>query len=681
MLAGQHGDLCGVTGAEFPLESHLVGAHRLHTHVELTGNVGDSLAACEQPQHLEFAGGEGGSIALHHDGRQRREVLTAIGDTCDGRADLVGRGALRQETRRPALCTRGRVRVLRVDGQHEESDAWPPFAQCVHSLEATDPRQRQVEGADIDPIEIEIERGLDGVGLADHVEILAMAHDAGQSFAHQWVIVDDDDGHRADRGTEDRHVHSVARSRMIEPTWHDEVMPDIDVEDLGAVLGELDAGWWRVDLRGDRVNSSPNVAALLGFPDDHALTPDEMRTHRPWPGGVWRKYECTYASSGGVLRSHLVAVRDEHDELTAVFGLETREHGVELPVPLATHSGTVSDVDADAQLLQDILSIQPAMVVRYRADGRVEWCNEAYAAHFLRAPSEVIGFSWVDLGVEYGHDSREGLEGTLASVVEYASVSPATVVAPLIGSVATRWFQWTNRCLPPRADGEVLFQGIGVEVTELRAARDALDAMAHELARGRLSERRELARRLHDDAIQVLVSAMWAVAPSDGRDVSAADAERGAELIREAIDHLRACLGDLTSPPVLPGLLIDHIAADVEAVRAAGAEVHLYVDDVPREEIRTVAARVIAEGLRNVVRHAGAQRVDVRLEVQGNVVTGIVVDDGVGADVDDVSRALAAGHVGLLMSRALVESIGGTFTLGRNRPRGTVLEFELPLLR
>jgi signal transduction histidine kinase len=186
---------------------------------------------------------------------------------------------------------------------------------------------------------------------------------------------------------------------------------------------------------------------------------------------------------------------------------------------------------------------------------------------------------------------------------------------------------------------------------------------------------------LHDDAIQVLVSAMWAVAPSEGRDVPAVDAARGVALIREAIDHLRACLGDLTSPPVLAGLLIDHIAADVAAVRAAGAEVHLAVDDVPHEEIRTVAARVIAEGLRNVVRHADASRVEVCLQVQGDVVFGTVVDDGVGADVDDVSRALVAGHVGLLMSRALVESIGGSFSLARHRPRGTVLEFRLPIHR
>jgi signal transduction histidine kinase len=456
-------------------------------------------------------------------------------------------------------------------------------------------------------------------------------------------------------------------------------MADSDAPDLSEVLGELDAGWWRADLRGTSVNSSPNVPVLLGFPAGHRLVVDDLRTHRPWPGGVWRTHESVYASSDGVLRSHLVAVRDERGELVAVFGLETLDHVGELVAPVVDGASSSTDVDADAQLLHDILAIQPAMVVRYRADGLVEWCNEAYAAHFLREPAEVMGLSWVDLGVDYGHDTRDGLEATLAMVVEHTTALPATVVAPLVGSVATRWFQWTNRRLPSRPDGTVLFQGIGVEVTELRAARDALDAMAHELARGRLAERRELARRLHDDAIQVLVSAMWAVAPSEGRDVQANDAARGVELIREAIDHLRACLGDLTSPPVLAGLLIDHIAADVAAVRAAGAEIHLAVDDVPHEEIRTVAARVITEGLRNVVRHADASRVDVRLEVQGEMVFGMVQDDGVGADVDDVSRALVAGHVGLLMSRALVESIGGSFSLARQRPRGTVLEFRLPI--
>jgi two-component system NarL family sensor kinase len=203
--------------------------------------------------------------------------------------------------------------------------------------------------------------------------------------------------------------------------------------------------------------------------------------------------------------------------------------------------------------------------------------------------------------------------------------------------------------------------------------------MAHELALGRLTERRELARRLHDDAIQVLVSAMWTMTPSDGRDVPATDAERSVELVREAIEELRDCMGDLTSTPVLPGLIIDAISDDVAAARAAGAEVHLSIDDVPREEIRTVVARVLGEALRNVVRHAGAGVVAVTVQVQGGVVVGSVVDDGVGADDDDVTRALASGHVGLLVSRALVESIGGTFTFGRNRTDGTSLQFTVPL--
>ena len=79
---------------------------------------------------------------------------------------------------------------------------------------------------------------------------------------------------------------------------------------------------------------------------------------------------------------------------------------------------------ADAQLLRDILAIQPAMVSRFTTDGRVVWCNDAYAAHFLRTPGEVIGASWVDLGVELGHDTREHLERTLAAVLESSRCRP-----------------------------------------------------------------------------------------------------------------------------------------------------------------------------------------------------------------------------------------------------------------
>lgn len=440
---------------------------------------------------------------------------------------------------------------------------------------------------------------------------------------------------------------------------------------VAELLGELGAGWWRADLRTGVVDSSSNVAGLLGIDTDPPTLADIL-IHRPWPSGSWRQLETRYGS--GALRTNLMAVRDEHGELTAVFGLET------LAPVLAGHPGDDPPaVDADAQLLHDILELQPAMVCRYLADGRVVWCNHAYASHFLRTPAEMVGLSWVDLGVELGHDSREGLERTLAAIHEHTTAEPHAMFAPLVGSGTTRWFQWTNRRLPVGDGGAALFQSIGIEVTELRAARDALAAMAQELARGRVTERRELARRLHDDAIQVLVSAMWAVAPSDGHDVPADDAARGVGLIREAIDHLRSCLGELTSPPVLPGLLIDHIADDVAAARDADLDVHLDVDDVPAEEVRTVAARVIAEGLRNVVRHANATRVDVALHVRDGRVFGRVVDDGVGADLDDVSRALGSGHVGLLMSRALVESVGGSLALSRHRPHGTALEFTVPL--
>jgi two-component system NarL family sensor kinase len=88
---------------------------------------------------------------------------------------------------------------------------------------------------------------------------------------------------------------------------------------------------------------------------------------------------------------------------------------------------------------------------------------------------------------------------------------------------------------------------------------------------------------------------------------------------------------------------------------------------------------VLSEGLRNVLRHAQATTASVTLRVDGDHVIGAVVDDGVGATGDDLTRALASGHVGLLMSRALVESIDGTWSVGPADGRGTMIEFRVPL--
>jgi signal transduction histidine kinase len=89
-------------------------------------------------------------------------------------------------------------------------------------------------------------------------------------------------------------------------------------------------------------------------------------------------------------------------------------------------------------------------------------------------------------------------------------------------------------------------------------------------------------------------------------------------------------------------------------------------------DIRADAVAVLREALSNVVRHSGAAVVRVALIVAGGQLTVTVTDDGSGVPAD-------ATLSGLRNLRERAERWGGTFRLGRNEPRGTVLEWCVPL--
>jgi len=448
--------------------------------------------------------------------------------------------------------------------------------------------------------------------------------------------------------------------------------------DLAAVLGQLGAAWWRIDLASGAVSLSSNCVDVLGLAPGAVPSVEMLRLVRPFPDGQWRTLESVHSGPNGGVRSRLTCTRD-------AAGLALEVVGLELPFSsdvVVRPSRSTADVSPDGQLLRDILDLQPALVDRFRLDGEVVWCNEAYATHLGRTVSEVVGNRWTEMVAEMGFETPERMADLLQSILDAtADGSAFTMIVPMPDPTVQRWLQWTNRRIPdPDGAGE-LMQGIGFEVTELRIARDALDSMARELVRTRVSERRALARRLHDDVVQVLVSAMWAVSPpDDGSGIDADTAARGAELVRIAIEQLRACLAELTTPVVLPGLLADAVRVEADELRTLGIRVDVEIAELTDEELRTVCTRVIVEAMRNVGRHSKATAVDVSLTQIGSEVVGSIADNGIGANDDDLTRALASGHVGVLMSRAMVEAVGGQFDVARiSRSGGTEVRFRLPL--
>ncbi|QYJ14784.1 hypothetical protein Rxycam_00590 [Rubrobacter xylanophilus DSM 9941] len=89
-------------------------------------------------------------------------------------------------------------------------------------------------------------------------------------------------------------------------------------------------------------------------------------------------------------------------------------------------------------------------------------------------------------------------------------------------------------------------------------------------------------------------------------------------------------------------------------------------------EVEFVLYRVLQEGLTNALKHSGADRVEVRLELCGETVRLSVTDDGRGASGG------TSGGFGLEGLRERVEEVGGRISAGGACGGGFALEVELP---
>lgn len=132
----------------------------------------------------------------------------------------------------------------------------------------------------------------------------------------------------------------------------------------------------------------------------------------------------------------------------------------------------------------------------------------------------------------------------------------------------------------------------------------------------------QLASALHDDAVQTLIAARWAL----GRG----EQEKAEQLVRDAEQSLRHVIGRL-APPELEHL--DLHQALHQVARREGLELELQLDArLPREEAIEVY-RIVQHALANARRHGAARKAWVRIEREGELRV-IVDDDGRGGPVE-----------------------------------------------
>lgn len=199
-------------------------------------------------------------------------------------------------------------------------------------------------------------------------------------------------------------------------------------------------------------------------------------------------------------------------------------------------------------------------------------------------------------------------------------------------------------------------------------------------------ERGRLARELHDSlgktlyGLTLLAGALprWIERDPSRAAVEArtlaSSAHDAAEQARELLYGMRADRLELA--------LDDAVRGFVQAWSAeSGVPADLQVEPVSRVDpsARYELFWILREALRNVQRHARADSVRVALTSCGADVALTVADDGVGMDRADLDALAAGGHFGVLGMRERAECVGGTLTVDRGTPRGTVLVATVPL--
>ena len=191
-------------------------------------------------------------------------------------------------------------------------------------------------------------------------------------------------------------------------------------------------------------------------------------------------------------------------------------------------------------------------------------------------------------------------------------------------------------------------------------------------------ERRALAESLHDHALQNLLSARHEL-EDVAESVPEPALRRADEALTETVDQLRDAVFEL-HPYVLEQAGLAAALRSVAQRAASQGHLALRLDLAAdgtnaNDQLLYSAAR---ELLANVVRHADANTVTLRLAHMGPDLQFVVEDDGRGFPPERLVERLAEGHVGLASQRVRVEAAGGTMTIASIPGEGTRVEIRVP---
>ena len=219
--------------------------------------------------------------------------------------------------------------------------------------------------------------------------------------------------------------------------------------------------------------------------------------------------------------------------------------------------------------------------------------------------------------------------------------------------------------------------------SDLRNSKKSLEKLNLHLNEVRENERAAISREIHDRLGQSLtalkIDLNWLSGKID------AESEEGIKL-NEMIELVNATSMDIhwISSELRPAIFDDLGLASAlewyceEFANRTGLKVQLEIEDIQTENINRDLSiyRVAQESLTNIIRHAGAKKVQIKLHKRKKDIVLLIEDDGIGISSDKIRSTKSFGLLGMFER---VNQSGGHMEITAPDKGGTKVRVYMPI--
>jgi signal transduction histidine kinase len=351
-------------------------------------------------------------------------------------------------------------------------------------------------------------------------------------------------------------------------------------------------------------------------------------------------------------------------------------------------------------LLHDSLTMHPGIAEVLRGESGIR--HDSTGHH-----EQIIAFAPVAT-TGWGLLIAEAWEDISSPMLRATQMAPLILVPVLLLALLALWFGARSIVQPlqalegrasdlARGDFGAIREPVGgiIEIRNLQeqlidmagqldAAQQSLRSYIGAVTAGIESERRHLARDLHDETIQNLIALNQRIqlAAMSSPEKQQAAVDELEPLVQDAIRDLRRTIRGLR-PIYLEDLglvtALEMLASETQQL--AGVPVTFNLKGYERRlnsETEMMVYRMVQESFSNILRHAQATRVQLELDFRKDSLMVNVSDNGKGFRVPARSHLSSNGHFGLLGLHERAELIGADLLISSDLGQGTIVSFHIP---